>query len=139
MTCEEAERTEDREGGMKRENQHGVCIWKARSAAIRKACPPPSPDSARPSPPAHLTTSPVDGLRCDCRIQDLELDIADGLIAQRPLTHSPLEALHHLQVSVQGSETVSGLECEQTEVSDQDAGSSHSGPSCTAHWKPCTT
>ena len=40
-----------------------------------------------------LATATVDGLRCDGGIQDLELDVADGLVAQRPLAHTPLEAL----------------------------------------------
>mmetsp|Transcript_18570 Transcript_18570/g.39864 ORF Transcript_18570/g.39864 Transcript_18570/m.39864 type:complete len:296 (+) Transcript_18570:357-1244(+) len=41
-----------------------------------------------------LAASPVDGLWGDLCIQDLELDVPDGLVTQWPLASAPLEALH---------------------------------------------
>lgn len=50
----------------------------------------------------HLPAAPVDRLRRDDRIQDLELGVADGLVAERPLPAPPLEPLHDaLAASVQ--------------------------------------
>mmetsp|Transcript_58935 Transcript_58935/g.86253 ORF Transcript_58935/g.86253 Transcript_58935/m.86253 type:complete len:295 (+) Transcript_58935:171-1055(+) len=41
----------------------------------------------------HLAPAPVDGLRGDRGVQDLELAVAHRLVAQRPLTATPLEPL----------------------------------------------
>lgn len=50
----------------------------------------------------HLPAAPVDRLRRDDRIQDLELGVPDGLVAERPLPATPLEPLHDaLAASVQ--------------------------------------
>lgn len=40
-----------------------------------------------------LSTASVQWLICNECICDLELDVADGLVAQRPLTGAPLETL----------------------------------------------
>lgn len=42
-----------------------------------------------------LAPAPVQGLRCNVGIQDLELDIPDGLVTQGPLPGAPLEALQN--------------------------------------------
>ena len=42
-----------------------------------------------------LSAAPLDGVVADGRVQDLHLDVADGLVAQGPLSRAPLEALHH--------------------------------------------
>lgn len=53
---------------------------------------------------AHLPSPPVDRLRRDDRVQDLELGVADGLVAERPLAATPLETLHDALAT--GVETV---------------------------------
>lgn len=42
---------------------------------------------------AHLAAAAREGLRRDVRAQDLELNVADGLVAQRALPRAPLEPL----------------------------------------------
>ena len=41
----------------------------------------------------HLAASPVNWLRRDDGVKDLELGVPDGLVAERPLAATPLEAL----------------------------------------------
>mmetsp|Transcript_31851 Transcript_31851/g.51004 ORF Transcript_31851/g.51004 Transcript_31851/m.51004 type:complete len:617 (+) Transcript_31851:1240-3090(+) len=43
----------------------------------------------------HLPAAAVQGLLGDGGVQDLEFDVADGLVAQRALAGAPLEPLHH--------------------------------------------
>ena len=43
----------------------------------------------------HLPAASVDRLWRNGRVQDLELDVADGLVAEGALAHAPLEALWH--------------------------------------------
>ena len=42
----------------------------------------------------HLPTAPVQGLIRDDGVEDLKLDVADGLVAERALPGAPLETLH---------------------------------------------
>jgi hypothetical protein len=47
----------------------------------------------RVSPAPHLAPSSLQRLVSDECVGDLELDVADGLVTQRSLTSTPLEAL----------------------------------------------
>lgn len=50
----------------------------------------------------HLPATSVDRLRRNHRVQDLELGVTDGLVAERALPATPLETLHDaLAASVQ--------------------------------------
>ncbi len=45
---------------------------------------------------AHLAAAAREGLGRDVGAQDLELDVADGLVAQRALSRAPLEPLRSM-------------------------------------------
>ena len=67
-----------------------------------RACPVQPPSAIRPAPPSAIRprdetgrgAAPAEhGLGRQLRVEDLELDVADGLVAQRPLARPPLEPL----------------------------------------------
>mmetsp|Transcript_19933 Transcript_19933/g.35566 ORF Transcript_19933/g.35566 Transcript_19933/m.35566 type:complete len:296 (-) Transcript_19933:1848-2735(-) len=66
-----------------------------------------------------LSAAAVDGVLGDVCVQKLELDVSDGLVAQRPFAGSPLESLH--DALLDGAEPrLVYLRCER--VVDEDVG-----------------